>query len=316
MTEGDGVTRGPAEKPQPAIDATQLAALIDGRLSPSERAALLEQLDRSNDALDVLVDAAAASAEVSVDVNSTPAVVPLADAKGRRSGRWLLFAIAAAAVVVGAMVAPRARTWLRGSTPKPTEFLASLALPSGVVTMAMDSRPWSEARGGTAAEQRVLAIRVGATLADLEVARRSIGDSATRAAAVTRAMDDLIAVLDGAPAGSASAQAFRMIRSAPLQAPPEQLATARDAAISISPDYVTLGAWAEGARLAALAHDERFFTQPSTTAMLDRVAAHPELDADAREMLRRIRELLRPADPMGWTRLAATLRELLTHLGG
>lgn len=314
MPEGDGVTRDPDEQLKRQIDATQLAALVDGRLSPSERAALLDQLDRSDDALDVLVDAAAVSAELS----STPSVQSLGQSAPRRRRGWVLAGLAAAAVIAGILVAPRAASLLRNANANAnsTEFLAGVAVPSAVVAMAMDTRPWSEVRGGTLPEERTQAIRAGATLADLGLALQSKGDSAIRVAAIRRAMDDLIAVLDGASAGSASAQTFRAMRNESFEAMSAQFAAARDEAIAIDPDYVTLGAWAEAARLAALAHNGSFFAKRQTIPLLEQAAAYPELDATGQGMLRRIRQLLPPTDAMGWTRLAATLRELLSHLGG
>jgi hypothetical protein len=308
MTDPNDVARpgDPDRIETVSIDPERIAALIDGKLSDAERAALMAELDASPEAFEVFADAVAALNDDD-DESKPPAVAQAATvfpiASRRPRSRWYagIGAIAAALIVIVGL------PLLRGgaSATNAQSLVALLDRPNEVVSLTA-AAPWTELRGGDdGVAARARAIRIGARMVDLEVLLRS-GDTAA-AAGFARQIG---AMLTGIPAGSVAAAAYRTIADSPTAT-----AEARQTAASVAEqvagaETVRLGAWLEAARMAAAAQDSAFFVN----APADRIdSAVPGLPQGSDASFDQLRRLLR-APSLDWasiqTKVASILREI------
>src|SRR5215208_4661933 len=94
------------------LNAERVAALIDGRLSEDERAALMAQLGESDEDLSVVLDATAALAHIDESQRERSQVASITSARKRRLGgiTFATVSLAAAAVAVIVLRAPSGNT--------------------------------------------------------------------------------------------------------------------------------------------------------------------------------------------------------------
>ena len=201
-------------------DAEQVAALIEGRLSPSARAALLDRLSQDPEWRDVLMvasevlnqatplsDGAAEGAPVAAPSSSN--VLPFAP----RVKRWR-WTYAAAAVMVGVIGFSYWTNSQMTISPPPALILAMVEpptmelVPNGGADVSPALSRWTRVRAATnALPARAIAVRLGALAsATLQASRAS--DSAV----VQVYRDDLRALLDQLPGSSPFAMALDTAR--------------------------------------------------------------------------------------------------------
>lgn len=274
-------------------DAERLAALLDGRLGPAERDALLARVAGDDDALGALADAAAVSRELEAE-NAASGVVPLRPRRARPA--WPRPWLAAAAAVAALVLLPLG-VWLArpAGVLGPAAVVAMLESPAAGVAADLDSRPWPARRGGV---EGAGAARLGVFLVDLEVAARS------RDSAVAVFAGRVALMLDEVPGGGTTADVYRGI-AARAGAPFAELEPLlRDGAEGVAaladPELLAIGAWAEGARIAALREDAAFFRARGSRRMMDIVERGLAGDAAALGALARLRAAL-DADAPDWS---------------
>jgi hypothetical protein len=312
------------------IDPERLGALLEGRLTERERGELLAQLAASGEALEDYADAvavtdeleredaAAARADDRVRADGpaeadAPRVIPLRPSTRRAGWRarpWLAAAASVAAVALGMAGWELARGRAAGEDD-PGRYAALLARPG--LPAGWDAAPWTAARSpDETLDPHARAVRVGARITDLEAAAAA-GDSlgARQAAA------DLGALLGALPAGGPAASVYGELRRragepAAALAPLRQRGR-RTAARLAGEEGVALGAWAEGARLAAARRDEGFFRSDAARGALERFirpTAPPEVRAGAEG----IRAAL-ASTPPGWDAVAREAARVLAAAG-
>jgi hypothetical protein len=160
------------------------------------------------------------------------------------------------------------------------------------------------------------AVRIGARLADLELASRA-RDAAARASyyghdpiadwvvaknseLIERFADNLSKAYDAVPGGRVAAAWYRIARQRGRdQATSDYRATeyARQWALDFHPGLTTLGEWLETARAAALREDGAYFATPQSRAMAAAAATLPALPDTTHAMLTRV-DALTSATPI------------------
>lgn len=298
------------------VDAERLAALLDGRLSGAEREEVLAQLAASDDLAEVYADAVAALAEPAGVAAHEPRretpVIPLRPPRPRawlrRSAGWL----AAAAAVALLVLSP----WVRGrfvapGASAPARYVALLEQPEGLPE-GYELRPWGAARAaGEPLGPDARAVRVGARLAQLELAARGRD---TSVAALAR---DVAALLGDVPGGGAAAAVYREVErraSEPAEGLAPLLAQGSAAASGVAgAQGVALGAWLEVARVAAQRRDAGFYGQGATASALVLAEQRAAQRTAARAPLARLRAALAGGAPR-WDEASAALTELLAAL--
>jgi hypothetical protein len=299
----------------PAIDPERLAALIDGRLGPHEREALLAQIAASSDEdVEIFSDALAATRELEGGVEGREEQ-SVAAARSRRAVRWRRPAslLAIAAAVVAVVVLPgRLRT--RDSARDPGRFARVLAQTNRGLPANWDTQPWGATRGGSdALTPAARALRVGARMTELELAARA-RDPRTPALATS-----VVVLLEGIPGAAAAATEYRALASADSGSSPEQLTRlAERARVTAAPfadqDYLEFGAWLEAARLAAAGRHTAFFTSSATTDALARARELRDLSPSARAAVGSLSGVGTSRKAPDWDALGRTLTSLLGAL--
>lgn len=267
---------------EPRMDAERLAALLDGRVDPRERAAALERLAASDEELGVAADAAAVLRELEEE-DARSGVIPLRPRAARPAGVRPWMAVAAA---IAAMALIPLGVWLAGpgAPPAPVAVVAMLESPSSGLPAGWDVRPWPVVRGeGLGAR----AGRLGAFLADLDLAARTNDPAVALLAARVAAM------LDDVPGAGTTADLYRGI-SARAGAPYAELApslrSGEDAIAGlVDRELLAIGAWAEAARFAAMRGDAEFFRARGSRRMMEVAEARFAEDAGVRSALERMR---------------------------
>ncbi len=162
-----------------AAEAERIAALLDGRLDDVRRDSLLNELASSPSLASVLADAAAARQDSEADpkARTNTARLPQRRAAWRRSAPIIGVLLAASIVL---LILPRSRRRDRPAVSGSASDYAALAVAGMPQLPQSWSAPvWSETRGlGDTIDPRARAVRIGATLTDLEIAMK-IGDSAS-----------------------------------------------------------------------------------------------------------------------------------------
>lgn len=277
------------------IDTERLAALIDGRLSASDRAAVLKELAVSDsDTFAAIVDAAAVADDLAGNSKKSSAGSTLSISRSRPYRIAVGMAIAAGLIAVFAI--PLASRRDRQMPDFRTDFASMLtarsfpALPSalGIARGSADAKP------DTAA-----AFRMGGLLTDLRLGSR--GSMRRRDVAM-----DLSELLrdTGQPAVSTLFAGIAVAAEGAATSSDTAIATAVRMASPTGPESaVTAGAWIEAARFAAATADEQFFTQT------DHVSENLGTLTDARApgSAKEIRRLIRVR---GWSDLARELESL------
>jgi hypothetical protein len=279
------------------IDKERLAALIDGRLSASDRAAVLKELAASDpDTFAAIVDAAAVADDLAGNSEKRSAVSPLSISRSRKRPYRIAVGTAIAAGLIAVVAIPRATRRDRQMPDFRTDFASMLTAPSfpALTPASGTARGSADAKSDTAG-----AFRMGGLLTDLRLGSR--GSMRRRDVAM-----DLSELLrdTGQPAVSTL--------FAGIAVAPDGAATASDSAIAtavrmVSPagpeSAVAAGAWIEAARFAAATADEQFFNRT------DHVSTNLGTLTDARApgSAKRIRRLI---GVRGWNDLARELESL------
>ena len=285
------------------VDAERLALLLEGKLSADDRAKLVAELEQSPELREAFADAAAVLDEVAPNVKAdAKPVIPIRSAPSRRQ-RFTGFAIAAGLVL--ALAVPVTR-WVRRSNdfPEPSAVVAMLA--SSAVSRPLTAEPWRELRGaGQALPVQARAVRIGALIADLEVASIQHDTGADRIAA------RIGSLANEYPGGSVAGDTYRALTSASDASTRGE--ARRTMETLVGSRELRLGAWLETARLAAAAHDSSFFASTVTRSAL-RIAASMTSDQPAgRDALTRLSNVL--ATPTrDWSAISAETDRLLAAL--
>ena len=290
----------------PKPSAEQLAMLLDNRLDPAERARILAQLENDPEAREILADAAAALGELNTATESGRNVQPTKPALRvePRLRRELLLAIAA--VLIIAIVLPLTRVGRTPANLPPVQTIA-LGLESSSPGMTV-SHPWREFRG--AAEPisaRARAVRVGALLADLELATTGHDTAATVIAAQAAAL------LSAYPGGGIVADRYRVLAQSPaLGDVAARNRAANLAEVLAGEREVRLGGWLEAARVAAAGHDSAFFDRPTTATAIRVATSVARTESGASLDVTVLSAAL--AQPRDWIKLARAVDAALVAL--
>jgi hypothetical protein len=331
---------------QPVTDEL-LAALLDGRLDPGQRAALLARLaggGADDEDVAVLADTAALLAAIEEEeaaadrtliapaptvasaVPPAPAAPPVlvalppseavqappgtgAEARARRA--WTgppKRWLAMAAVLAAVALTPLLVSRARAPGMNDPARPAAL-LAAGLPAGWTENRAWAT-RGGPDISETAAAVRLGAYHVDRELAVR-----ARDTAAIAKLAGQMEYLLGSLTVGGSVAADYREIGEHPA-APARELAGAlrrgREGLLLVAdPDLVGVGSWSEAGLLAAARKDAAFFRDRRTRAALERAAGLPQLEEPARAALARIRALLRAGDAApDWNALAEAFTDL------
>ena len=246
------------------IDPERLAALLDGRLSPAEAAAVRAQLANADeDTLGAYADAIAIAGAQQGDAvpgdRAKATDVPI----GTRRARWLYASglLAAAAIVAGVLLS-RSRSETNGLAGGYQVAMYVAALPPNV---SSDTTPlWASTRGaGVALNERARSARIGVLLADLEIAARTNAPTGPIAAQIEQAIADI-------PGGSPVSLELRAMMTQNQAHNEARRADIGDHAIALVDAVVAKSAaWLEVARVAARAGDTTFVKRSPPHQALD-----------------------------------------------
>jgi hypothetical protein len=289
------------------IDPERLAALMDGRVDDAERASLLTQLASDPETLAIYADAVAASAEAA----KPELTVSTATISSRRQSpaRWIALA-AGIALLIGIptlLRRPSGETSTSAAPDDPAQFVAMLASRDQGLPIDWNGAPWSVTRSATVlASPGARAIRVGARLIDLELARRK-PDSVSALIA-----GDLAALVGDLPGAAPITVTYLKLATGQTVDSATFAATRTAATAFAGAAGVDLGAWIESARIAATASDTAFFTRDGAlAARLDRIS-----DPSAAAAVTTLRSTLRAPSGVDFVAMRRALDELLRALAG
>jgi len=246
--------------PLQGVDPEVIASLIDGRLSDTERQALLAKLGASEQDLDVLMDAAAAVADLRR--SGLAAKRPAADSVGSpRRLIWRRFAyggaLAAAAAI--ALMVGRSPLGRRSDSVAAHEMIAALSDKSPPPS-DWNYSPWDARRGAGEVADTTAYFRIGFRLTDLELALQNDRSSST---AISQEIAELLL---NVPGGAALANVFNTFaKSGEVNG--DNRARERLSELPRQ-DLIVLGSWVEAARLAAARKDTRWFNRDENQHML------------------------------------------------
>jgi hypothetical protein len=258
-------------QPEQEIDLDLLAALLDGRLSGTERERALRMLSRSEAALAIYADA--------VRVQADPAVrqvIPLAAATRRRRRIWSVAVPLAAAAALAVFVVPRMLSENeRALMVASADVVAPLAgRPDLGIALGdeWDQRNWSVTRGGgpSVHPDTTLAFRFGVRALDLRVALE-LGN----ATLADRLTGELLGWLESVEFSELVAADYRRFRGrlaggdASRGLVDEASRLEGDLGGLLNPFWFGFGKWVGGGELAARAREGAFFDSPLTTRVLN-----------------------------------------------
>jgi hypothetical protein len=300
------------EMNKPTIDAEQLAALLDGRLTDAERRALVERLAESPSDLTAFADAASVIGELGLaptDATSEPAAKPgdtpgpiqavrlepvtpqaaisapysAAASRPRSHRRWYANAAAAAAIAAIAILP----WWVARARRLPDNMADVVALVDRLapgLPVDWDGEPWEVTRGASAdLTAAPYTARIGARLTDLEVAANA-GDTTALGIA-----EDIARLLDAIPASGPALTIYDGIHAAADHRPEALTPLVKQGRRALTglvdADWLEAGAWAEAARLAAARHDASFFASGTTRRIIEHASADTSRPAVAAAMV-------------------------------
>ena len=243
------------------IDPERLAALLDGRLSATERDRTLRELSAAGDeTLAAFADAAAAVGP-DAGARSASASAVTADRTHRSRGWWVAAgSIGIAAVAGWLLVRPGREPALTGADGSPLRYAAALDVRQVGVPDAADI--WTATRGsGDVLSAPARSARIGARLTDLAVALAAHDSVAVRYAT------ELAELSGGYPGGGALAAQFRdaaLRITASREGNPVDLEPLARAVVAFAtPGTLHAAAWAEAVRAAAARGDSAFLSAPA-----------------------------------------------------
>ena len=282
---------------QPHIDPERLAALLDGRLSTAEAAAVRAQLSAADDeTLEAYADAIAISGELAsaaeIQADDAKTRVVSIDSK-RRTRMWIISSLAlVAASFVGVLA-------LRSERYQPLVLVQ--AIPDRA--SAPDAPSWGVTRGApTDISDRARSIRVGALLTDVELASLRGRPTGIYTSAIATLIEPM-------PVAAPLVTALR--HSAPLVTDSRR-ELGRQILAAVDETLARAGAYLEAGRIAAAAGDIGFFDRASAQP-LSSLERDPQLDASSRAAIQRVQRLI-DARPHNATAIHAAIEELLLSL--
>ncbi|MFN7942900.1 MAG: zf-HC2 domain-containing protein [Thermoanaerobaculia bacterium] len=243
----------------PCLEPEEIAALVEGRLSPAARTRVVEHLADCDECRELLAESLAVAREAGIELPAVEAAaVPVHPAARPRRATWIPGTLAAALLIAAALAwfyGPGRETGLVGSSA-----VARLAADPGTRLGGEWSEPvWSVTRGeGPAYPLPAIAFRLGVRSADLELALAR-GESERLAA--RRLAAELAQLAGQIPLADPVASVYRSLGDRLAAAGPvDRARLARDAAVAADlareaadPELFDLGRWAESGRLAAVA---------------------------------------------------------------
>lgn len=314
---------GPMNIPDEKNDLDLIAAFIDGRLAPAERARAMQLLARDEAAFEVFADALRVQAS-----ESDTKVVPIDRLRSRRSlNRWTVIVPAAAAAVLLIAVLPRLQTGNNGvaAAPGAAAIVAQLGQqPAGLRGIAgpgWEQRDWSVTRGGTSSlAESARDFRLGVRALDLQVALgtedRQLADRLTA---------EMLGWITAIQFSEPVAAKYTDLRARLATTDPhDRLVTgASDAEGSLAqlvdPFWFGLGKWSAAGELAARARQGAFFQTQLTAGVIKNAleGGRARLDDEDTATLRQAAALARPgvADAE-FDRVRDGLRALIKRHGG
>ena len=312
------------------IDAEEIGALLDGRVAEPRRSELLTRLEQDDEGYDLFADTAAVLREAEEGASEkapehvredepapvTTTVIPLRPRQAgwrRPPARWMALAAALAALAL----VPVLRSRMNESAWRNPERLVTMSGQSGAGLPKPWTHSWAVKRGGEIIAENTGAAQVGTLHMDLVVEAHSsgpvdtarvaqlAGDAAATLQKINQTWANLAAGEYGAIADSTQWSGPELLR---------RLAAARSTILDAigTPDYFTLGAWTEAARLAANRQDAAFFRARGSQLALEQAASLPDLRDDARAAAKRILSMQDQGEIRDWNGLRTAL-EVLQH---
>jgi hypothetical protein len=325
---------------RPPMDENDLARFLEARgLTEAERGAAVAHLSESDPDAELLADAAYMLRELEADEGVIPLRRPeprhlhvddvdkgtdtppapsrppsMQRARPRRiPARWL----ALAAMLAGVLLVPLALSRSRGHGDELADITVLVTGSAGLPVGWTDQRrPWSVSRGGgDVLIDNARAARLGALHMDLEFA--AAGGQAEQTGLLA---SQIAGMLDDSdiPAASFAASPYRRIAAEAAGSPQALaplLAEGGEAVESlVDGDAFVLGAWAEGARIAARQHGAAFFRTAASRQMIERAGDLSSLDPATRASIDALRAASRAEGEPDWAALEAHADQLLRHL--
>ncbi|NOT06772.1 MAG: hypothetical protein HOP28_01065 [Gemmatimonadales bacterium] len=265
------------------IDPETLAAFLDGRLSPAERARVLKIVAEDPEGYDLLADATRLKAELETDAGRT--MRPMV---GKRATGWRWWLVALPAAIAAGLAAVALWPKTDGEF-SPVELAARVRVvgAAGEGSLAArlgptwDQPGWSVSRGeGEDVIEPARAFRLGVRATDVEIALGAGDTVALRPVAAELA--ELAAGVDG---GAAAAALYRGIVARGPSTPLAERAEAAAAVRSLMADspWFDLGAWTEAARVALAAGEDGFVRRSGREVrrLIERLVARRDGEAVA-----------------------------------
>lgn len=305
--------------PEPGIDLDLIAAFIDGRLAPAERARALRVLTESDAAFEVFADALRAQG-----AEEATKVVPISTRSSRRLRRWSVLVPAAAAAVLLIAILPVVRSrQTPTSAPTAMAIVAELtARPDGLPTAnGWEQREWSVMRGGPSAlTESARDFRLGVRAVDFQVALAM--DDRPLADRLAAEMLEWIAPLQFAQVVTSNYSDLRAHLAG--NQPRERIVADASAAETrlaelVDPFWFGFGKWCAGGELAARSHAGAFFQSNLTAGVLKNAleVGRAKLGDDDLITLRQAAALTRPGGANDkFDRVREGLRALIKRHGG
>ncbi len=277
-----------AESP---LNAEQVAAFLDGRLSDAERAVVLAQLAESPEWQDIVVDAAAVR-----DTNALITPARATSAPRFRFKRGLLLA-AAAGFVVFVTLWNKGRAGVNGESPAvtPTNALA-LAVADGTLRELSTDR-WSVVRSASNdVDELARAVRLGALSVDAVLDR-------TGAGAVAR--EEMLVLLQ-----ELNASAARQLVASARDSASFDVAFASVRAL-VNTDAYDAGVWLELLRAGSVAARENTNMIQVLQSVARTKQLSPERATELSARIRRLEDVLPSAEPSRVREAATDVMKIL-----
>lgn len=286
-------------------DAERLALLLEGKLPAEDRTRLLAELEASPELREAYADAVTVLDEVVPGAARDRAPAPISRAPSLKR-RVTGFAIAAGLLL--ALLVPLTRLARRPTgLPEPSRIIAQLA-DRGVDASQLEAKPWRELRGASQTlPRRASAVRIGALIADFDIASARGDSSAPVIAARIAALADVY------PGGGGAGDAYRAVAADRTLNAARKDEALRAMETLIGANDLRLGAWLEAARIAARSRDSSFFAAPTTTRALNAATSIGADQPAVRDAVPALSAAL-DAKPRDWTAVSGAVDQVLKAL--
>jgi len=286
-------------------DAERLALLLEGKLSAEDRTKLLADLEASPELREAYADAIAVL-DVAVPAPARDrGPTPISSAPSLRR-RVTGFAIAAGLLL--ALLVPLTRSARRPTNLPQSSAIVALLADRGRDASQLEAKPWRELRGASQTlPRRASAVRIGALIADFDIASAR-GDSSASVIAAR-----IAALADAYPGGGGAGDAYRAVaadRTATAAKKDEALGAMETLA---GANELRLGTWLEAARIAVRSRDSSFFAAPATSRALNVARSIGADQTTVRDAAAALSAAL-DARPRDWTAISGAVDKLLKAL--